>query len=57
MNNFKCYQGYNDRFASHSIKHNGTEWSLLLTESEFLYENIKNGIAMALSVSDFSHGD
>ena len=56
-NNFKCYQGYNDRFANHSIKHNGSEWSILLIEAEVLYENIKDGIAMALSVSNNLHED
>ena len=57
MNNFKCYQGYNDRFSNHSMKHSGAEGSLLLLESEVLYENITDGIAMALSVSYISHGD
>ena len=55
-NNCKRYQGYNDRFLKHSIKYSGTEWSLLLIEAEIFYENLKDGIAMALSVSDISHG-
>ena len=56
-NKLKPYQGYNDRFPYHSIKHNETEWSLIRVETEVPYENVKDEIAKVLSVSDISVED
>ena len=50
----QVYQGYNDRFPYHSIKHKEAEWSLIRIEPEVLFEDVKDEIAKALDISNNS---
>ena len=54
---FKRYQDYHDRFLWQTLKHKGTSWITVHSESEVLYEDIKAEIANVLGVLDTSNKD